>query len=75
MIEAFLYVLDSDAPENEPGRLIMHRSYKDSDTSKVMQYMEEYIKRENLNDEKEIMVRVCQSDTVVKHDLDLRDYQ
>jgi hypothetical protein len=37
--------------------------------------MEEYIKRENLNDEKEIMVRVCQSDIVVKHDLDLRDYQ
>ena len=75
MIEAFLYILDNDAPEGEPGRLIMHRSYKDSDTSKVMRYMEEYIKQESLNEGKEIMIRICQADKVVKHDLDLRDYK
>lgn len=75
MIEAFLYILDGRVSDEEPGRLIMHRSYKDSDTSKVMRYMEEYIKQESLNEGKEIMIRVRQADKVVKHDLDLRDYQ
>lgn len=75
MIEAFLYVRDESLGDEHLGRLIMHRHYKDSDTGKVLKYMEQYIEQEKLNLNKEILIRVLCSDAVVRHDLDLRDYK
>lgn len=75
MVEAFLYVLDDDQDDHELGRLIMHRSYKDSDTSRVLKYMDQYVNQEQLNENRNILVRVMNSDGPVRHDLDLSDFQ
>jgi hypothetical protein len=75
MIEAYLYVRDDDMSDETLGRLIMHRSYKDSEIQKVLKYMEQYISEEKLNHEKEIMIRVKICDDLKREELDLRDFK
>lgn len=73
MIQAFLYIRESDS--NDEGRLIMHRSYRHSTMSKVMEYMEKYIKDELINEKKEVYIRVIEDDFVIFSKLDLKDFQ
>lgn len=78
MIEVSLYFkLIDEKDEDGDGRLIMHRSYKDSTLEKVSKYMQEYVMQEDMtkNGEGQITIKIQFSNSVEYQKLDLRDYK